>query len=29
MEVVPLNGANSMIRGEKVTLGEVWMKPKN
>ena len=27
VEVVPLNGANSMIRGEKVTSGEVWLEP--
>ena len=26
-KVVPLNGANSMIRGEKVTSGEVWLEP--
>jgi len=29
VEIVPLNGVNSMIRGEKVTSGEVWMTPKN
>ena len=27
VEVVPLNGVNSMIRGEKVTSGEVWLEP--
>ena len=29
VEVVPLNGVNSMIRGEKVSSGGVWLAPKN
>ena len=29
VEVVPLNGVNSMIRGEKVSSGGVWLTPKN